>query len=93
VKGFYFVHNHNINGMNEDISNNALFEKRFINTDSVLELLRRVYDSPLHKVSLYRAVHEGKLHPVRHGRRLLFPLADIQNWIEGDSSDRTGGAA
>lgn len=57
--------------------------KKYLNTDSLLEHCRDVYDLPISRITIYRAQRAGRLHPLRVGGRLLFAVADVEQWIEG----------
>jgi len=61
--------------------------KKYLNTDSLLEFCRDVYDLPISRITIYRAQRAGRLHPLRVGGRLLFAVADVEQWIEGGCSD------
>lgn len=61
--------------------------KKYLNTDSLLEFCREVYDLPLSRPTIYRAQRAGRLHPKRVGGRLLFAIADVEQWIEGGCPD------
>jgi hypothetical protein len=58
-----------------------------LNTDSLLEFCRDVYDLPLSRNTVHRAQRAGKLHPLKRGGRLLFSIADVQKWIEGETRE------
>lgn len=60
--------------------------KRYLNTDSVIDLCRDVYDYPVTKATIYRAKQIGQLHPLKRGKHLLFPIADVRKWIEGNNN-------
>jgi len=59
--------------------------KRYLNTDSVIDLCWNVYDYPATKATIYRAKQKGQLHPLKRGKHLLFPIADVLKWIEGNN--------
>jgi hypothetical protein len=61
--------------------------KKYLNTDSLLEHCRDVYDLPISRITIYRAQRAGRLHPLKVGGRLLFAVADVEQWIEGGCSD------
>jgi hypothetical protein len=61
--------------------------RKYLNTDSLLEFCREVYDFPVSRVTIYRAQRAGRLHPKKVGGRLLFPIADVEQWIEGGCPD------
>lgn len=59
--------------------------RKFLNTESLLEYCRDVYDLPISRITIYREQQKGRLHPVRRGGRLLFCIAEVDAWIQGDS--------
>ncbi|MDT9547423.1 MAG: helix-turn-helix domain-containing protein [Chlorobium phaeovibrioides] len=60
--------------------------RRFLNTDSLLAYCRDTYDLPISRVTLYREQRAGRLHPLKRGGRLLFSIAEVQQWIEGSNA-------
>jgi len=62
--------------------------RKYLNTDSLIAFCRDVYDLPISKPTIYRAQRAGELQPLKRGNRLLFPVADVERWIEGGHSER-----
>lgn len=57
----------------------------YFNLESLITYCREVYDLPVSKISVYRAVKAKKLNPIKSNGRLLFKITDVQKWIEGDA--------
>jgi len=65
--------------------------KQFLNLESLIEYTRQIYDLPISKISIYRAVKSGSLPSMKVNGRLLFRISDVERWIEG-SSEKKGDA-
>ncbi|WP_041467289.1 helix-turn-helix domain-containing protein [Chlorobium phaeobacteroides] len=57
--------------------------KQFLNLESLIEYTRQIYDLPISKISIYRAVKSGSLPSMKVNGRLLFRISDVERWIEG----------
>jgi len=57
--------------------------KQFLNLESLIEYTRQIYDLPISKISIYRAVKSGSLPSMKVNGRLLFHISDVERWIEG----------
>ena len=66
-------------------------KRQFLNLDSLVEFAGQVYDLPISKISIYRAVKSKSLPSVKVNGRLLFRITDVERWIEG-TSEKKGGA-
>jgi excisionase family DNA binding protein len=55
--------------------------------DSLIEFCRETYDLPISRPTIYRAQRAGELHPLKRGGRLLFSIAEVQKWIEGENME------
>ncbi len=65
--------------------------RQFLNLDSLVEFAGQVYDLPISKISIYRAVKCKSLPSTKVNGRLLFRITDVERWIEG-TSEKKGGA-
>ena len=45
----------------------------------------------LGKTTVHDLIARGELRPVRVGRALRIPVADVQRWVEQQADRRTGG--
>ncbi|NHQ60593.1 helix-turn-helix domain-containing protein [Chlorobium sp. BLA1] len=66
-------------------------KRKFINLDSLVWYAMEIYDLPISKISIYRAVKSGSLPSTKKNGRLLFRITDVEKWIEG-TSEKMGGA-
>jgi len=62
--------------------------KQFLNLESLIEYTRQIYDLPISKISIYRAVKSGSLPSMKANGRLLFRITDVERWIEGTSEKK-----
>lgn len=62
--------------------------KQFLNLESLIEYTRQIYDLPISKISIYRAVKSGSLPSMKVNGRLLFRISDVERWIEGSSEKK-----
>ena len=65
-------------------------KRQFLNLDSLIEFAEQVYDLPISKISIYRAVKSKSLHSVKANGRLLFRITDVERWIEGTFEKKVG---
>jgi len=65
--------------------------KQFLNLESLIKYTQQIYDLPISKISIYRAVKSGSLPSMKVNGRLLFRISDVERWIEG-SSEKKGDA-
>ncbi|NTV93761.1 MAG: helix-turn-helix domain-containing protein [Chlorobiaceae bacterium] len=63
----------------------------YLNLESLIAYCREVYDLPVSKITIYRAVKSGSLPSMKVNGRLLFRISDVERWIEG-SSEKKGDA-
>ncbi len=66
-------------------------KRQFLNLDSLVEFAEQVYDLPISKISVYRAVKNKGLPSVKANGRLLFRITDVERWIEGQGGSAEGG--
>jgi hypothetical protein len=66
-------------------------KRQFLNLESLVEFADQIYDLPISKISIYRAVKSKSLPSVKVNGRLLFRITDVERWIEG-TSEKKGGA-
>ncbi len=66
-------------------------KRQFLNLDSLVEFAVQVYDLPISRISIYRAVKSKSLPSFKVNGRLLFRITDVEQWIEG-ASEKKGGA-
>ena len=66
-------------------------KRQFLNLDSLVEFAVQVYDLPISRISIYRAVKSKSLPSFKANGRLLFRITDVERWIEG-TSEKKGGA-
>lgn len=59
-------------------------ERTHLNTAALVEYVEAAYSLPISRPTIYRAQKAGKLNPRRIGGRLLFPIAEVRRWIEGE---------
>ncbi|NTV45970.1 MAG: helix-turn-helix domain-containing protein [Chlorobiales bacterium] len=59
-------------------------KRQFLNLESLIEYTQQIYDLPISKISIYRAVKGGSLPSMKANGRLLFRITDVQKWIEGN---------
>jgi hypothetical protein len=62
--------------------------KQFLNLESLIEYTRQIYDLPISKISIYRAVKSGSLPSMKANGRLLFRITDVDRWISGTSEKK-----
>ncbi len=62
--------------------------KQFLNLESLIEYTQQIYDLPISKISIYRAVKSGSLPSMKVNGRLLFRISDVERWIEGSSEKK-----
>jgi predicted DNA-binding transcriptional regulator AlpA len=60
-------------------------KRQFLNLESLIEYIQQIYDLPISKISIYRAVKSGSLPSMKTNGRLLFRISDVERWIEGTS--------
>jgi hypothetical protein len=63
----------------------------YLNLESLITHCREMYDLPISKISVYRAVKSKSLPSTKVNGRLLFRITDVEQWIEG-TSEKKGGA-
>ncbi|MEI7825958.1 MAG: helix-turn-helix domain-containing protein [Chlorobiaceae bacterium] len=63
----------------------------YLNLESLITRCREMYDLPISKISVYRAVKSKSLPSTKVNGRLLFRITDVERWIEG-TSEKKGGA-
>lgn len=63
-------------------------KRQFLNLESLLAYTEEVYDLPISKISIYRAVKSGSLPSMKLNGRLLFRISDVERWIEGSSEKK-----
>lgn len=63
-------------------------KRQFLNLESLITFAEEVYDLPISKISIYRAVKSGSLPSMKVNRRLLFRISDVERWIEGSSEKK-----
>ena len=64
--------------------------RQFLNLDSLVEFADQIYDLPISKISIYRAVKSKSLPSTKVNGRLLFRITDVERWIEGTSVKKGG---
>ncbi|WP_449258251.1 helix-turn-helix domain-containing protein [Chlorobium limicola] len=63
-------------------------KRQFLNLESLIEYTQQIYDLPISKISIYRAVKSGSLPSMKVNGRLLFRISDVERWIEGSSEKK-----
>lgn len=63
-------------------------KRQFLNLESLIEYTQQIYDLPISKISIYRAVKSGSLPSMKVNGRLLFRISDVERWIEGPSEKK-----
>lgn len=58
--------------------------RRYLNFQGLVEYCRVVYSLPISRATVWRAQQAGRLIPRRVGGRLLYSIADVTRWIEGN---------
>jgi hypothetical protein len=58
--------------------------RKFLDTESLLQHCRDVYSLSASRTTIYREQRAGRLNPRRVCGRLLFSIAEVQKWIEGE---------
>ncbi|NTV25479.1 MAG: helix-turn-helix domain-containing protein [Chlorobiaceae bacterium] len=62
-------------------------EQLYVNTDSLLSLLKDVYDISMSRVTLHRELKAGKLSSRKLGGRRIYAISDVRRWVEGGSME------
>ena len=65
-------------------------KRQFLNLDSLVEFAVQVYDLPISRISIYRAVKSKSLPSFKANGRLLFRITDVERWIEGQGGNTDG---
>ena len=73
--------------MNNTLSKPA---REYLNFESLQEYCRSKYDLPVSRVSVYRAVRDGKLPAIKANARNLFKISDVDHWILGGERETSG---